>query len=608
MDGLSSTPIHNGKANGEITSGDGKLGRSANSTPSKYLSNNVPTRATDTNHSDTITLNNQIKNDTKVSPSDSFLSQNNFDGRSFTNNNSKNGSEISVGELEVKKKRYNADKGYFMIKELLSTERTYTKNLDVINKWFHEEVSKSEEDMPDDVLNGLFNLFDPLNAAHSQFLRDLEQRLATWEGKSTILHKREIQKVGDIILMHFNILPLYVKFLDKHLLVLERLDAAFRKNKKFEQVYRDFELQRVCYLPLSSFIMKPLQKLLHYHSLLKRLIKHYGPDHLDYKDFSLAQKRLEPIVENIPAALKVSENFIQLSELQRDMPSFEGLVQGGREFIRQGSLLKHSKKGFQQRMFFLFSDILVYTNRSTTPTLQFKVNGQMPLRGVMIEESDDKLGTNFSFTIYGGNRTLMVAANSQDEKDKWLKDLYEAVQNARERNDGKTLQYLSLKSCSSSDEVMDQIGEDANANRNKNSQQRSNTTVHVCWHRNTSTSLRDHVRSFENELSGFLLRKFKNSNGWQKLWVVFANFCLFFYKAYMDESPLASLPLLGYTVTVPDEEDDIRKDYVFKLQFKNHVYFFRAESDYTFSRWMEIIGSATKKSNRITSLEEKDNS
>ncbi|KAK6633214.1 hypothetical protein RUM44_003815 [Polyplax serrata] len=595
MDGLSSTPIHNGKANGEITSGDGKLGRSANSTPSKYLSNNVPTRATDTNHSDTITLNNQIKNDTKVSPSDSFLSQNNFDGRSFTNNNSKNGSEISVGELEVKKKRYNADKGYFMIKELLSTERTYTKNLDVINKWFHEEVSKSEEDMPDDVLNGLFNLFDPLNAAHSQFLRDLEQRLATWEGKSTILHKREIQK-------------LYVKFLDKHLLVLERLDAAFRKNKKFEQVYRDFELQRVCYLPLSSFIMKPLQKLLHYHSLLKRLIKHYGPDHLEYKDFSLAQKRLEPIVENIPAALKVSENFIQLSELQRDMPSFEGLVQGGREFIRQGSLLKHSKKGFQQRMFFLFSDILVYTNRSTTPTLQFKVNGQMPLRGVMIEESDDKLGTNFSFTIYGGNRTLMVAANSQDEKDKWLKDLYEAVQNARERNDGKTLQYLSLKSCSSSDEVMDQIGEDANANRNKNSQQRSNTTVHVCWHRNTSTSLRDHVRSFENELSGFLLRKFKNSNGWQKLWVVFANFCLFFYKAYMDESPLASLPLLGYTVTVPDEEDDIRKDYVFKLQFKNHVYFFRAESDYTFSRWMEIIGSATKKSNRITSLEEKDNS
>ena len=29
------------------------------------------------------------------------------------------------------------------------------------------------------------------------------------------------------------------------------------------------------------------------------------------------------------------------------------------------------------------------------------------------------------------------------------------------------------------------------------------------------------------------MRKFKNSNGWQKLWVVFTNFCLFFYKAYL---------------------------------------------------------------------------
>ena len=27
-------------------------------------------------------------------------------------------------------------------------------------------------------------------------------------------------------------------------------------------------------------------------------------------------------------------------------------------------------------------------------------------------------------------------------------------------------------------------------------------------------------------------RKFKNSNGWQKLWVVFTNFCLYFYKTF----------------------------------------------------------------------------
>lgn len=53
-----------------------------------------------------------------------------------------------------------------------------------------------------------------------------------------------------------------------------------------------------------------------------------------------------------------------------------------------------------------------------------------------------------------------------------------------------------------------------------------------------------------------------------------------------DDFPLASLPLLGYAVNTPEEEDGINKDHVFKLQFKNHVYFFRAESEYTFERFV----------------------
>ena len=50
--------------------------------------------------------------------------------------------------------------------------------------------------------------------------------------------------------------------------------------------------------------------------------------------------------------------------------------------------------------------------------------------------------------------------------------------------------------------------------------------------RATSVAIMDHQRALENQLSGYLLRKFKNSNGWQKLWVVFTNFCLYFYKTF----------------------------------------------------------------------------
>ncbi|VEL15267.1 unnamed protein product [Protopolystoma xenopodis] len=57
------------------------------------------------------------------------------------------------------------------------------------------------------------------------------------------------------------------------------------------------------------------------------------------------------------------------------------------------------------------------------------------------------------------------------------------------------------------------------------------------------------LHPFQCELSGYLLRKFKNSPGWQKLWAVFSNLCFYFSRSSTDSSHLASLPLLGYTIT-----------------------------------------------------------
>ncbi len=62
---------------------------------------------------------------------------------------------------------------------------------------------------------------------------------------------------------------------------------------------------------------------------------------------------------------------------------------------------------------------------------------------------------------------------------------------------------------------------------------RANNTLHVCWHRGTTLGQAELHRAGRNQLSGYLLRKFRNSGGWQKLWVVYAHFCLFFYKSHM---------------------------------------------------------------------------
>ncbi|XP_039984174.1 FERM, ARHGEF and pleckstrin domain-containing protein 2 isoform X1 [Xiphias gladius] len=512
-------------------------------------------------------------------------------------------------EEEGRRKRYPTDKAYFIAKEILTTERTYLKDLEVITVWFRSAVIK-ENAMPEGLMTLLFSNIDPIYEFHRGFLKELDQRLALWEGRSNAHVKGDYQRIGDVMLRNMCALKEFTSYLQKHDEVLTELEKATKRLKKLETVYKEFELQKVCYLPLNTFLLKPIQRLMHYKLILERLCKHYSPAHRDHDDCKEALKEVAEIATQLQSSLIRLENFQKLTELQRDLIGIENLTAPGREFIREGCLYKLTKKGLQQRMFFLFSDMLLYTSKGVTATNQFKVHGQLPLHGMIVEESENEWSVPHCFTIYSAQRTIVVAASSKVEMGKWIEDLNLAIDMAKKSQEKSSIfldAELSDRSNRSSDEVsLEQESEDdMNSSRTSLDNQthhRANTTMHVCWHRNTSVSMSDHSLAVENQLSGYLLRKFKNSNGWQKLWVVFTNFCLFFYKTHQDDFPLASLPLLGYTVSTPEESDSIHKEYVFKLQFKSHVYFFRAESEYTFERWMEVIKSAASTTGRMSLL------
>lgn len=70
----------------------------------------------------------------------------------------------------------------------------------------------------------------------------------------------------------------------RHDEVLTELDEATRRCRKLELLCREFELQQVCYLPLNAFLLKPLQRLVHYRLLLSRLCQHHPPGHRDHAD------------------------------------------------------------------------------------------------------------------------------------------------------------------------------------------------------------------------------------------------------------------------------------------------------------------------------------
>ncbi|XP_009425423.2 FERM, ARHGEF and pleckstrin domain-containing protein 1 isoform X4 [Pan troglodytes] len=545
-------------------------------------------------------------------------------------------------EDEGRRKRFPTDKAYFIAKEVSITERTYLKDLEVITSWFQSTVSK-EDAMPEALKSLIFPNFEPLHKFHTNFLKEIEQRLALWEGRSNA-QIRDYQRIGDVMLKNIQGMKHLAAHLWKHSEALEALENGIKSSRRLENFCRDFELQKVCYLPLNTFLLRPLHRLMHYKQVLERLCKHHPPSHADFRDCRAALAEITEMVAQLHGTMIKMENFQKLHELKKDLIGIDNLVVPGRpgsfflirtphlgqarripcaperrplllvkEFIRLGSLSKLSGKGLQQRMFFLFNDVLLYTSRGLTASNQFKVHGQLPLYGMTIEDSEDEWGVPHCLTLRGQRQSIIVAASSRSEMEKWVEDIQMAIDLA-EKSSSPAPEFLasSPPDNKSPDEATaaDQESEDdLSASRTSLERQaphRGNTMVHVCWHRNTSVSMVDFSIAVENQLSGNLLRKFKNSNGWQKLWVVFTNFCLFFYKSHQDNHPLASLPLLGYSLTIPSESENIQKDYVFKLHFKSHVYYFRAESEYTFERWMEVIRSATSSASRPHVLSHKE--
>nr|CAB3244733.1 FERM, RhoGEF and pleckstrin domain-containing protein 1-like [Phallusia mammillata] len=507
--------------------------------------------------------------------------------------------------------RYPSSQAYYIAKEILQTERTYVSDLDVIYTWFKGAIQKDGDGntmLPGNVANQLFGDTGSLLDIHQQFLDTLEAQLSMWEGRGGGGDQSRDQNVDDVLLNHVTVLKKHLPTLENGEVLISALEEVGLSEPRFEYIYREFEIQKVCYLPFNAFLLKPMQRIVHYKTIFERLLNHYSHESSpsDHSKLETALQEMRSLATATQERLKKALQLQKMSQLRRDLIGVDFLLKQSRSFIREGSLYKLSRKGFQQRLFFLFSDCLLYTSKGVTTTNQFKVHAEMPLAGMVIEINEGESAVPNCFSILSASKTVIVAAANQAEMDKWLEDFGVAIANAN-RVVTPFESPLSNNARSSMSRLsMEQSSEDGDCSSVRSSterlkqfnQQRSNATMHVCWHRNTSVSYADHLVSLKNQLSGYLLRKFKNSNAWQKLWVTFTNFCLFFYKSNQDESPLASLPLLGYTINSPSPEDNIRKDYVFKLQFKTHVYFFRAESLYTYDRWIEVVSSATVASQR----------
>lgn len=65
------------------------------------------------------------------------------------------------------------------------------------------------------------------------------------------------------------LLQWYQTYLGNQEELLIQLDLEMKRHREFDRLIVEFESRKICYLPLTSFLMKPMQKLLHYKLILE---------------------------------------------------------------------------------------------------------------------------------------------------------------------------------------------------------------------------------------------------------------------------------------------------------------------------------------------------
>ncbi|XP_063069410.1 FERM, ARHGEF and pleckstrin domain-containing protein 1-like isoform X2 [Engraulis encrasicolus] len=398
-------------------------------------------------------------------------------------------------EDEARRKRFPTDKAYFIAKELLTTERTYLKDLEVITVAFQSTLER-EEATPESLKSVILSNFEPLYKFHTGFLREVEQRLALWEGRSNAHIKGDYQRIGDVMMKNIQGLKEMTCHLQQQGEMLRELEKACRASRKLEGLCRDFELQKVCYVPLNIFLLRPLHRLLHYKQILERLCKHYPSAHTDLTDCRAALADVSEMVSQLHGSMIKTENYQKLLELRKDLIGTDNLTAAGREFIRLGCLSKLSGKGLQQRMFFLFNDVLLYTSRGMTATNQFKVHGQLSLRGMTIRESEEEWGVPHAFTLVGQRQSVVVAASSVSEMERWMEDITLAVDKA-EMSNGPTSALLTSSQNDHKDPSPVSDSTDSSSVSGSSKYQGPVPLSLICWYRLHSLSFSDTCRSLE---------------------------------------------------------------------------------------------------------------
>ncbi|XP_042296968.1 pleckstrin homology domain-containing family G member 3 isoform X3 [Sceloporus undulatus] len=290
-----------------------------------------------------------------------------------------------------------------VVLEIVESERMYVRDLrSIVENYLGKIIDMQELLLRPEQVSALFGNIEDIYELNSELLQDLD----SCHNDPVAVARCFVDRSQDF--------DIYTQYCNNYPNSVAALTECMR-NKQLAKFFRERQEQIRHSLPLGSYLLKPVQRILKYHLLLQEIAKHFDIEEDGYEVVEEAIDTMTCVAWYINDMKRKHEHAVRLQEIQSLLINWKGpdLTTYG-ELVLEGTFRVHRVKN--ERTFFLFDKILLITKKRSD---HYIYKSHIPCSSLMlIESTRDSLC--FTVTHYKHNKQQYnIQAKSGEEKRVW---------------------------------------------------------------------------------------------------------------------------------------------------------------------------------------------
>ncbi|KAI1897920.1 hypothetical protein AGOR_G00088250 [Albula goreensis] len=237
-----------------------------------------------------------------------------------------------------------------VVMEIMETERMYVRDLrSIVEDYLAHIIDTGDLPIRPEQVCALFGNIEDIYEFNSELLQSLEMC-----DSDPVLMAR-------CFVLKSEYFEIYTQYCTNYPNSVAALTDCMR-NKTLAKFFRDRQASLKCSLPLGSYLLKPVQRILKYHLLLQEIAKHFDPEEEGYEVVEEAIYTMTGVAWYINDMKRKHEHAVRLQEVQSLLINWKGpdLTTYG-ELVLEGTFRVYRAKN--ERTLFLFDKMILITKK-----------------------------------------------------------------------------------------------------------------------------------------------------------------------------------------------------------------------------------------------------